>query len=108
MSVGFERAQAVAGAVDAGALELVGDLRRPAVWPARAASVFRALSSSLPAGTTGEVVVAGLVAVLARWTAQGEVVVGLSSGGVLRVDVAGDPGFGVLVSRVGAALAGPV
>ncbi|MFG3423344.1 amino acid adenylation domain-containing protein [Micromonospora sp. NPDC048063] len=114
MSVEFLPARAQAADVggtgtDFEVLDLVGDLRRPAVWPARAASVFRALSPSLPGGAAGEVVVAGLVAVLARWTGQGEVVVGLSSGGVLRVGVAGDPGFGVLVSRVGAALAaGPV
>ncbi|MGK5673452.1 non-ribosomal peptide synthetase [Micromonospora sp. URMC 106] len=112
MSVGFEGAPAVDGAVDGGALDLVGDLRRPTVWPARAASAHRTLPPSLhAAGPAGEVVVAGLVAVLARWTAREEVAVGLSSGGggsVARVGLAGDPGFGELVSRVGAALAAPV
>ncbi|MGW4502403.1 AMP-binding protein, partial [Micromonospora sp. NPDC004336] len=101
MSVGFERA--VAGAVDAEALELVGDRRRPTAWPAPAASAHRALT----VGATGEAVLAGLVAVLARYTGQGRVALGLSSGGGLRVDVADDPGFGELVSRVGAALATP-
>ncbi|MEH1099641.1 non-ribosomal peptide synthetase [Micromonospora sp. CPCC 205561] len=100
------------GAVDAGTLDLVGDLRRPTVWPARAASVHRVLPSWLPAGgPAGDVVVAGLVAVLARWTAQQEVVVGLPSGGggsALRVEVTGDPGFAELVARVGSALRAPV
>ncbi|MER7415878.1 amino acid adenylation domain-containing protein [Micromonospora peucetia] len=111
MSVGFDGAQAVDGAVDAVALELVGDLRRPAVWPARAASVHQVLPSwPSGVGPAGHVVVAGLVAVLARWTAQDEVVVGLSSGGgsMARVDVAGDPGFGELVARAGSALGAPV
>ncbi|MFI2665352.1 non-ribosomal peptide synthetase, partial [Micromonospora carbonacea] len=54
------------------------------------------------------VVVAGLVGVLARYTGQSEVVLGLAGGGVVRVDVAGDPGFGELAGRVGAALATPV
>ncbi|SCL71976.1 amino acid adenylation domain-containing protein [Micromonospora citrea] len=102
MSVGYERARA--GAVDAEALELVGDLRRPTAWPARAASAHRLL----PGGATGEAVLAGLVGVLARYTGQSQVVVGLSSGGGLRVDVTDDPGFGELVSRVGTALATPV
>ncbi|MEV0880055.1 amino acid adenylation domain-containing protein [Micromonospora echinofusca] len=112
MSVGFDGARSVAGAVDAGTLDLVGDLRRPTVWPARAASVHRVLPSWLPdAGPAADVVLAGLVAVLARWTAQEEIVLGLSSGdggSVLRVDVAGDPGFAELTARVGAALAEPV
>ncbi|WP_326564156.1 amino acid adenylation domain-containing protein [Micromonospora peucetia] len=110
MSVGFDGAQAAAGAVDAEALDLVGDLRRPAVWPARAASVHRVLPSWPPdAGPASEVVVAGLVAVLARYTGQDEVVVGLSAGGgsVLRVDVADDPGLAELVTRVGSALGTP-
>ncbi|MEU9508670.1 amino acid adenylation domain-containing protein [Micromonospora sp. NPDC048170] len=99
------------GAVDAVALELVGDLRRPTVWPARAASVHQVLPSwPTGVGSAGAVVVAGFVAVLARWTGQDEVVVRLSpdGGSVLRVDVAGDPGFGELVARVGSALAAPV
>ena len=111
MSVGFDGAPTADVAVDAEALDLMGDLRRPTVWPARAASVHRVLPSSPPNdGPGGDVVVAGLVAVLARYTGQEEVVVGLSSGGgaVLRVDVADDPGFGELVTRVGAALAAPV
>ncbi|MEU4383507.1 non-ribosomal peptide synthetase, partial [Micromonospora echinofusca] len=112
MSVGFDGARSVAGAVDAGTLDLVGDLRQPTVWPARAASVHRVLPSWLPdVGPAADVVLAGLVAVLARWTAQEEIVLGLSSGdggSVLRVDVAGDPGFGELTARVGAALAEPV
>ncbi|MER5338712.1 hypothetical protein, partial [Micromonospora sp. NPDC002717] len=115
MSVGFVggQAQAAGGAgtgTDFEGLDLVGDLRRPTTWPARAASEFRAVDLPNLAGgeSAGTVVLAGVVGVLARYTGQGEVVVGLSSGGVLRVDVAGDPGFGVLVSRVGAALAGPV
>ncbi|MGK5520137.1 non-ribosomal peptide synthetase, partial [Micromonospora sp. URMC 107] len=112
MSVGFDGARTVDGAVDAGTPDLVGDLRRPTVWPARAASVHRVLPFRQPGdGPAGTVVVAGLVAVLARWTAQEQVVLGLSSGGgasVLRVDVAGDPGFGELTARVGSALAAPV
>ncbi|MFG1892370.1 amino acid adenylation domain-containing protein [Micromonospora sp. NPDC049051] len=53
---------------------------------------------------------AGLVAVLARWTTQDEVVLGLSpgAGAVARVDVADDPGFGELVARVGSAWTAPV
>ncbi len=108
MSVGFGGAQAADGAV---ALELVGDLRRPAVWPARAASVHRVLPA-WPSRVTpaGHVVVAGLVAVLARWTGQDEVVLGLApaGGSVARVDVSGDPGFGELAARVGLAWTAPV
>ncbi|WP_133305775.1 hypothetical protein, partial [Micromonospora sp. MW-13] len=97
MSVGFTGAQAADGTADAGpaatveTLDLVGDLRRPLVWPARAASVHRTLSSA-PTGAApaGTVVVAGLVAVLARWTAQEEIVVGLLPDGLVRVGVAGD------------------
>ncbi|MEH0975186.1 non-ribosomal peptide synthetase, partial [Micromonospora sp. CPCC 205546] len=109
MSVGFDGARAVGGVDDVGTLDLMGDLRRPTVWPARAASAHRVLPSW--PGPARDVTVAGLVAVLARWTAQQQVVLDLASGGdgsVLRVDVAGDPGFGELVTRVGAALAAPV
>ncbi|MFG3423843.1 hypothetical protein, partial [Micromonospora sp. NPDC048063] len=106
MSVGFVggQAQAAGGAgtgTDFEVLDLVGDLRRPTTWPAPAASEFRTVNLPDLAGaeSAGAVVLAGVVGVLARYTGQGEVVVGLSSGGVLRVGVAGDPGFGVLVSR---------
>ncbi|MDT0532193.1 amino acid adenylation domain-containing protein [Micromonospora sp. DSM 115977] len=112
MSVGFDGARTVDGAVDAETLDLVGDLRRPTAWPARAASVHRVLPSwPSNGGPGGDVVVAGLVAVLARWTAQEQVVLGLASGGggpVLRVDVAGEPGFAELLTRVRSALAAPV
>ncbi|MEE3920921.1 hypothetical protein V2I01_30315 [Micromonospora sp. BRA006-A] len=52
----------------------------------------------------------GLVAVLARWTGQDEVVLGLATAGgsVARVDVSGDPGFGELAARVGLAWTAPV
>ncbi|MER5705893.1 non-ribosomal peptide synthetase, partial [Micromonospora sp. NPDC002296] len=97
----------------------MGDLRRPLVWPARAGSVVRAVELSgvvgaeLPglvgAGRAGAVVLAGLVGVLARYTGQEEVALGLAAGGgLVRVGVAGDPGFAELVSRVGAAWAAPV
>ncbi|MFI1197056.1 AMP-binding protein, partial [Micromonospora sp. NPDC020750] len=59
-------------------------------------------------GPVGVVVVAGLVGVLARYTGQEEVALGLPGGGLVRVGVAGDPGFPELVSRVGAAWAAPV
>jgi amino acid adenylation domain-containing protein len=115
MSVGFAGAQAgddAAGGgpgIDPEGLDLVGDLRRPASWPARAASVHRRLPTP-PAdlGPGGLVVVAGLVGVLARRTGQDEVVVGLpSGGGLVRVELADDPGFGELASRVGAAWRAP-
>jgi len=81
-------------------VDVVGDLRRPLVWPAKAGSVYRVMPS--PG------VVAGLVAVLARWTRPDEVVLGLPAGGsVVRVEVAGDPGFAELARRVDAAWAGP-
>ncbi|WP_405095195.1 non-ribosomal peptide synthetase [Micromonospora sp. NBC_01412] len=116
MSVGFVGGQAQAAGVagpgaDFEVLDLMGDLRRPLVWPARAASVVRTvelpdLVGSEPAGV---VVLAGLVGVLARYTGQEEVALGLSSGGgLVRVDVADDPGFGELVGRVGVAWAAPV
>ncbi|MEU4383617.1 hypothetical protein, partial [Micromonospora echinofusca] len=110
MSVGFVGGGVAASGTDFEVLDLVGDLRRPTVWPARAASEFRTLDLPGLAGarSPGAVVLAGVLAVLARHTGQGEVAVGLSSGGVLRVDVAGDPGFGELTARVGAALAEPV
>ncbi|MEH0975302.1 non-ribosomal peptide synthetase, partial [Micromonospora sp. CPCC 205546] len=115
MSVGFVGAPAQATDVagpgsDLEVLDLMGDLRRPTAWPARAASEFRAVRLPDRAGaqSPGAVVLAGLLGVLARYTGQAEVVVGLSPGGALRVDVADDPGFGELVTRVGAALAGPV
>ncbi|MFE9186012.1 hypothetical protein ACFYMB_22110, partial [Micromonospora haikouensis] len=93
--------------MDAGGLDLVGDLRRVVVWPARAGSVSGVVG--WPAGVVGSgvVVVAGLVGVLARYTGQSEVVLGLAGGGVVRVDVSGDPGFGELTGRVEAALAAP-
>ncbi|MFG1902732.1 non-ribosomal peptide synthetase, partial [Micromonospora carbonacea] len=107
MPVGFAD-----GAVDAGGLDLVGDLRRVVGWPARAGSVSGVVS--WPVGVVGSgvvgsgvVVAAGLVGVLARYTGQSEVVLGLAGGGVVRVDVAGDPGFGELAGRVEAALASP-
>ncbi len=100
---------------------VVGDLRRPVVWPARAGGVCRVVPVSVVGGGvepvvaglehigSAGVVVAGLVGVLARWTGQDEVVLGLSSGGsVVRVSVAGDPGFGELARRVDAAWAVPV
>ncbi|MFI0797276.1 amino acid adenylation domain-containing protein, partial [Micromonospora rubida] len=93
------------------ALDLMGDLRRPLVWPARAASVVRAveLPDLVGAEPAGVVVLAGLVGVLARYTGQEEVALGLSSGGgLVRVDVADDPAFGELVRRVGVAWAAPV
>ncbi|MGN9767368.1 non-ribosomal peptide synthetase [Micromonospora sp. SD12] len=116
MSVGFVGGQAQATGLaglgtDFEALDLMGDLRRPLAWPARAASQVRTLQLPVPAGVepAGTVVLAGLVGVLARYTAQGEVVLGRSSGGsVLRVGVADDPAFGDLVSRVGEAWAAPV
>ncbi|ADL45991.1 non-ribosomal peptide synthetase [Micromonospora aurantiaca (nom. illeg.)] len=111
MSVGIVGAQAtdVAGP-GFEILDLMGDLRRPAAWPARAASAYRPVDLPVPAGarSPGAVLLAGLLGVLARYTGQAEVAVGLSSGGVLRVDVADEPGFGELTSRVAAALTGPV
>ncbi|MFG1804479.1 hypothetical protein ACGFI4_30460, partial [Micromonospora carbonacea] len=91
MPVGFAD-----GAVDAGGLDLVGDLRRVVGWPARAGSVSGVVSWPVGVAGSGVVVVAGLVGVLARYTGQSEVVLGLAGGGVVRVDVAGDPGFGEL------------
>ncbi|MFG1780698.1 AMP-binding protein, partial [Micromonospora sp. NPDC049051] len=113
MSVGFVGGRAPATDVsgpDVEMLDLMGDLRRPTVWPARAASEFRAvdLPGLVGARSPGAVLLSGVLGVLARYTGQAEVAVGLSSGGVLRVDVADDPGFGELVSRVDAALAAPV
>ncbi|MFG3702888.1 AMP-binding protein, partial [Micromonospora sp. NPDC047620] len=116
MSVGFVGGRAeAAGVAGAGAefegLDLMADLRRPLVWPARAASQSRTvelpdLTGPEPAGV---VLLAGLVGVLARYTGQDEVALGLATGGsVARVDVADDPTFGELVSRVGAAWAAPV
>ncbi|MGY3519464.1 non-ribosomal peptide synthetase, partial [Micromonospora sp. PTRAS2] len=102
MPVGFAD-----GAVDAGGLDLVGDLRRVVVWPARAGSVSGVVSWPSGVAGSGVVVAAGLVGVLARYTGQSEVVLGLASGGVVRVDVAGDPGFGDLVERVAEALVAP-
>ncbi|MBB5826999.1 non-ribosomal peptide synthetase [Micromonospora carbonacea] len=102
MPVGFAD-----GAVDAGGLDLVGDLRRVVGWPARAGSVSGVVSWPVGVVGSGVVVVAGLVGVLARYTGQSEVVLGLAGGGVVRVDVAGDPGFGELAGRVEAALASP-
>ncbi|WP_431975282.1 hypothetical protein, partial [Micromonospora haikouensis] len=102
MPVGFAD-----GAVDAGGLDLVGDLRRVVVWPARAGSVSGVVGWPSGVAGSGVVVVAGLAGVLARYTGQSEVVLGLGSGGVVRVDVAGDPGFGELTCRVEAALATP-
>ncbi|WP_327028030.1 amino acid adenylation domain-containing protein [Micromonospora sp. NBC_01740] len=112
MSVGFVGGRAQATDVvgpDFEVLDLMGDLRRPTAWPARAASEFRPVDVPGPAGARppGAVLLAGLLGVLARYTGQAEVAVGLSSGGVLRVDVTDDPGFGELVSRVAAALAQP-
>ncbi|MBQ1076527.1 amino acid adenylation domain-containing protein [Micromonospora sp. C31] len=92
-------------------LDLVGDLRRPLGWPARAASELRTLEPPDLAGPepAGLVVLAGLVGVLARYTGQEEVALGLSSGGsVLRVGVADDPAFRELVGRVGVAWAAPL
>ncbi|MFI1197840.1 AMP-binding protein, partial [Micromonospora sp. NPDC020750] len=115
MSVGFVGGQAQAANVarpgaDFETLDLTGDLRRPLVWPARAASELRTLELPGLAGAepAGVVVAAGLIGVLARYTGQEEVVVGLPGGGLVRVGVAGDPGFAELVSRVGAAWAAPV
>ncbi|WP_433348929.1 non-ribosomal peptide synthetase [Micromonospora sp. CA-111912] len=129
MSVGSAGAQSVGTAIDTGpagsaeALDLVGDLRRPLVWPARAASVVRGVEWPGVAGVewpgaewpgvagaepAGVVLLAGLVGVLARYTGQEEVVVGLPGGGLVRVGVAGDPGFAELASRVGAAWGAPV
>ncbi|MFG1848046.1 non-ribosomal peptide synthetase, partial [Micromonospora carbonacea] len=102
MPVGFAD-----GAVDAGGLDLVGDLRRVVGWPARAGSVSGVVSWPVGVVGSGVVVVAGLVGVLARYTGQSEVVLGLAGGGVVRVDVAGDPGFGELAGRVEAALVSP-
>ncbi|MEU8025486.1 hypothetical protein AB0B88_25090, partial [Micromonospora haikouensis] len=78
MPVGFAD-----GAVDAGGLDLVGDLRRVVGWPARAGSVWRAVQWPAGAAGSGAAVVAGLVGVLARYTGQSEVVLGLASGGVV-------------------------
>ncbi|MDT0532195.1 amino acid adenylation domain-containing protein [Micromonospora sp. DSM 115977] len=113
MSVGLVGAQAPTAGVagpDFEALDLMGDLRRPLAWPARAASELRTLALPDLAGPepAGLVVLAGLVGVLARYTGQEEVALGLSSGGaVLRVGVADDPAFGELVGRVRAAWAAP-
>ncbi|WP_133305774.1 hypothetical protein, partial [Micromonospora sp. MW-13] len=98
MSVGFVGGQAQAAGVagpgaDFEALDLMGDLRRPLVWPARAASELRTLELPELAGPepAGVVVLAGLVGVLARYTGQEEVALDLSSGGsVVRVGVADD------------------
>ena len=86
MSVGFVGGQAQATGVagpgtDFEALDLMGDLRRPLGWPARAASQVRTVGAARPGGAepAGTVVLAGLVGVLARYTGQGEVVLGLSS-----------------------------
>ncbi|MFI7438316.1 AMP-binding protein, partial [Micromonospora haikouensis] len=70
--------------------------------------MWQAVQWSAGAAASGAAVVAGLVGVLARYTGQEEVVLGLASGGVLRVEVAGDPGFGDLIGRVAAALAAPL
>ncbi|MEV5769427.1 hypothetical protein AB0L34_33435, partial [Micromonospora sp. NPDC052213] len=96
MSVGSVGGQVrVVGVAGAGAefegLDLVGDLRRPLVWPARAASQSRTvelpdLTGPEPAGV---VLLTGLVGVLARYTGQDEVALGLTSGGsAVRVGVA--------------------
>ncbi len=116
MSVGFVGAPSSAKGVDGPgtgyeALDLTGDLRRPPVWPAPAASALRTLEPPDPAGPgpAGLVVLAGLVGVLARYTGQEEVALGLTSGGsVLRVGVADDPPFGELTRRVGVAWTAPV
>ncbi|MER5705957.1 non-ribosomal peptide synthetase, partial [Micromonospora sp. NPDC002296] len=116
MSVGFVGGQAqAANAAESGAdfeaLDLMGDLRRPLVWPARAASELRTVEPPDLAGPepAGVVVLAGLVGVLARYTGQEEVALGLAAGGgLVRVGVAGDPGFAELMSRVGVAWAAPV
>ncbi|MEU5950643.1 amino acid adenylation domain-containing protein, partial [Micromonospora sp. NPDC047465] len=116
MSVGFVGGRAEAAGVagpgtDIEALDLMADLRRPLVWPARATSQSRTvelpdLTGPEPAGV---VLLAGLVGVLARYTGQHEVALGLTSGGsAVRVGVADDPAFGELARRVGAAWAAPV
>ncbi|MBB5827000.1 non-ribosomal peptide synthetase [Micromonospora carbonacea] len=112
MSVGFVGGQAQAPGLagpgtDFETLDLVGDLRRVVGWPARAGSVSGVVSWPVGVVGSGVVVAAGLVGVLARYTGQSEVVLGLAGGGVVRVDVAGDPGFGELAGRVEAALASP-
>ncbi|SCL14175.1 amino acid adenylation domain-containing protein [Micromonospora nigra] len=108
MSVGFVGAQGVVGGRfdgdgAGGGVDLVGDLRRPVVWPARAATEVRVLED-VPASAT--MLLAGLVGVLARHTGQDEITIGGPENGVLRVDVTGDPGFGELVDRVTWATAG--
>ncbi|MGK5673453.1 non-ribosomal peptide synthetase [Micromonospora sp. URMC 106] len=116
MPVGIvDRAAGAAGVAGPGAdietLDLSADLRRPLVWPARAASQSRTVAPAGPTGPepAGVVLLAGVVGVLARHTGQDEVALGVSSGGsVVRVGVADDPAFGVLVRRVGAAWAAPV
>ncbi|MGW4502930.1 AMP-binding protein, partial [Micromonospora sp. NPDC004336] len=113
MSVGIVAGAAGAAGpgADFEALDLMADLRRPLLWPARAASQSR--RPELPAWTgpepAGVVLLAGLVGVLARYTGQDEVALGVSSGAsVVRVDVADDPAFGELVRRAAAAWAAPV
>ncbi|MEU4775674.1 amino acid adenylation domain-containing protein [Micromonospora sp. NPDC023644] len=113
MSVGFVGGRAGVAGPGTGyeVLDLMGDLRRPLTWPARAASALRTLAPPDLAcpEPAGLVVLAGLVGVLARYTGQEEVALGLSAGGsVVRVGVADDPGFGELVSRVGVAWSAPV
>ncbi|MFG1905048.1 hypothetical protein ACGFI0_32535, partial [Micromonospora carbonacea] len=82
MSVGFVGGQAQAPGLagpgtDFETLDLVGDLRRVVGWPARAGSV----SGVVGVAGSGVVVAAGLVGVLARYTGQSEVVLGLAGGG---------------------------
>ncbi|MFF0825274.1 hypothetical protein ACFYUR_33340, partial [Micromonospora haikouensis] len=77
MSVGSVGGQAQAPGLagpgtDFEALDLVGDLRRPVGWPARAGSVWRVVSWPVGVAGSGAAVVAGLVGVLARYTGQSE------------------------------------
>ncbi|MFF3857532.1 hypothetical protein, partial [Micromonospora sp. NPDC002575] len=77
MSVGFVGGQAQASGLaapgaDIETLDLVGDLRRPVVWPARAGSVSQVVGWPAGVAGSGVVVVAGLVGVLARYTGQSE------------------------------------
>jgi amino acid adenylation domain-containing protein len=105
-----ETADAVGPGTDFETLDLLADLRRPLVWPARAATVSQAveLPGLADRESAGMVLLTGLVGVLARYTGQDTVTLGLASGGLaIHVDVTGDPRFEDLLARVKTAWATP-